>query len=172
MLTVTRAMSELATHLGGMPPQTGTATVVPGSGVFFDYRALRELIGDPDRVGQLQAVLEALKEAEEYAMAILDEDDTGIENTLWFVPVPGGQHGPRIEVAIDPPNAVRRGGAMATVPFDPTRKAEGVFIAPALEKDVRDFIDQNREVLLRYWNMGYTSTKKFTADLRPLPKRR
>jgi len=40
-----------------------------------------------------------------YATAILSSAVTGIANTLWYIPVPEGQHEPRIKVAIDPPYA-------------------------------------------------------------------
>jgi hypothetical protein len=102
-------------------------------------------------------------------MTILDEDDTGIKNNLWFQPVPGGQHGPRIKVMIDPPRAVRPGGKEATVPFD--SKALGD-ISSALEGQVRAFIDLNRDVLIKYWNLEYASTKKFLDELKPLSRRR
>jgi hypothetical protein len=172
MQVVTADVTEIVSN-PSLLQQTGTATVVPGTGAFFaQISTLQQIAAAPDAAKQLQAMIEALLEKEfEYAMAILDEDDTGIKNKLWFTPVPGGQHGPRIEVAIDPPNAVRRGGVMATVPFDPGKAAEGGPITKALERDVRDFIDLNRLVLMRYWNLEYSSTKKFIADLQPLRRR-
>jgi hypothetical protein len=103
-----------------------------------------------------------------YATAILDTDDTGIENTLWFTPVPGGVDGPRIKVAIDPAKAIRDSGLTGTVPFDASAVEQ---ISPALEKQVRAFIELNRDVLMRYWRLdpSITSTKKFAELLRPIP---
>jgi hypothetical protein len=163
---------ELAAHPERVR-EANSATVVAATGSVVTSLAMwKELSRMPGAPAALVDFTEALLEKEyEYAMAILDEDDTGIKNNMWFVPVPEGQQGPRLEVAIDPANAVRRGGLMATVPFDPTRKAEGP-IPKALERDVREFIELNRLVLMRYWNLEYSSTKKFTADLQPLPKRR
>jgi hypothetical protein len=158
----------------GLLQQSGTATVVPGTGAFFaQISTLQEIAAAPDAVQRLEAMVEALLEKEfEYAMTILDSDDTGIAtNNLWFQPVPGIQHGPRIKVMLDPAFAVRPGGKQATVPFDPEKSAEGD-IPPALEREVRAFIDLNRPALLKYWNLEYPSTKKFLAELKPLPKRR
>jgi hypothetical protein len=97
-------------------------------------------------------------------MAILGTEVTGIENTLWFLPVPTGQHGPRIKVAIDPPHAIRQGGT--DVPFDEEKPASGP-ISPALERQVRTFIEDNKAALLDYWNLVIT-TDKFIARLRPI----
>ncbi len=118
--------------------QAGTATLVSGTGTFIaPISMLREIAGAPDAVQQLEDIVEALAEQEQlYAMAILGAAVTGIANTLWYIPVPEGQHGPRIKVAIDPPYAKRPGGTEATVPFDEGKPASGP-ITPALERQVR-----------------------------------
>jgi hypothetical protein len=81
---------------------------------------------------------------------------------------PGGVDGPRIKVAIDPAKAIRDSGLTATVPFDASAVEQ---ISPALEKQVRAFIELNRDVLMRYWRLdpSITSTKKFAELLRPIP---
>jgi hypothetical protein len=172
MEIATRDVTELTIH-PELLRQTGTATVVSGTGAFFaQISTLQEIAAAPDAAKQLEAMVEALLEKQfEYAMTILDEDDTGIKNNLWFQPVPGGQHGPRIKVMIDPLRAVRPGGKEATVPFDSNAPATGD-ISSALEGQVRAFIDLNRDVLIKYWNLEYASTKKFLAELKPLPRRR
>jgi hypothetical protein len=81
------------------------------------------------------------------------------------------RHGPRIKVAIDPANAVRPGGKEATVPFDPNKAASGP-ISPGLERQVREFIELNREVLLDYWNLKFSSTSKFLSQIKPLARSR
>jgi hypothetical protein len=164
---------EPADYVASLPQQSGTATILAGTpDVAVPIVKILELARLPGAPAELKELAEGILEKEyEYAMAILDEDDTGIANNLWFQPAPGGEHGPRIKVMIDPALAVRPGGKQATVPFDPTKKAEGD-ISPSLERQVRDFIDRNRQVLLRYWNLEYSSTKKFIADLQPLPKQR
>jgi hypothetical protein len=69
-----------------------------------------------------------------YATAILDRTTQASPRTR-FQPAPGIQHGPHNKVMIDPAFAMWPGGKQATVPFDPTKKAEGE-ISPALECQV------------------------------------
>jgi hypothetical protein len=161
--------SELAAH-----PELARegATVVPGTGAFvLPITLLAEMATAPDARQRLANFADALI-VEEYAFAItmLDEDDTGIVNSLRFQPAPGIQHGPRIKVMIDPATAVRPGGQQASVPFDPDRPAEGN-ISLALERQVRAFIELNRDVLLKEWNREFKSTKAFLAAIKPLPKK-
>jgi hypothetical protein len=148
--------------------QGGTATVVLGTGAFIAPIAmLRALAAAPDALQQLGEIVEALLEQEAlYAMAVLGTKVTGIENTLWFIPVPEGQHGPRIKVAIDPPHAKRPGGKATTVPFDKDKAASGE-LSPVLELQVRKFIEINKAALLDYWNLN-TTTDEFIARLRPV----
>jgi hypothetical protein len=150
--------------------QNGTATVLAGTGAFVaPISMLREIAAAPDAGQKLGDIVEALLEQEfQYAMAILDADVTGIENILWFQPVPTGEHGPRIKVAIDPPDSIRQGGVEATVPFAADKPASGP-IPPALERQVRAFIELNKPALMDYWNLKIT-TNKFLLQLRPLPR--
>jgi hypothetical protein len=151
---------------GLLPVSNGTAVVDVAQIVHQLHAA-----GLTTRV--LADVADAAREEEyAYAMAILDPEDTGIEgHTFFFHPDPEGEHGARIKVNIDPAMATRPGGKQATVPFDPKKPAKGP-IAESLEKQVRAFIELNREVLMRYWRLEYSSTKKFIADIRPLPSKR
>jgi hypothetical protein len=169
-MNVTIRSSELAelTEKVELIQQAGTATVVSGTGTFIaPISMLRSLVGAPDAVQQLEDIVEALAEQEQlYAMAILGSAVTGIANTLWYVPVAEGQHGPRIKVAIDPPHAKRPGGIEATVRFDEGKPASGP-IPPALERQVRAFIELNRAELLDYWNLN-TTTDEFVAQLHPV----
>lgn len=169
-MNVTIRSSELA-ELSNHPElikEAGTVTVVPGTGAFVaPISLLRGLAEAPDAVQQLGDIADALAEQEQlYAMAILGSAVTGIANTLWYIPVPEGQHGPRIKVAIDPPHAKRPGGTEATVPFDEAKPASGP-IPPALEREVRTFIALNKPALLDYWNLK-TTTDEFVAQLRPI----
>jgi hypothetical protein len=111
-----------------------------------------------------------LEQEPAYALAILDADVRGIENIPWFQLVPTGQHGPKIKVAVDPPDAIRQGGAEVTVPFAQDKSASGP-IWPALEQQVRAFVELNRPVLMDYRNLKI-STNKFLSQLRPLPRSR
>src|SRR5258707_5739232 len=121
-MSITIRSSELAelTDKPELIQQAGTATVVAGTGAFVaPISVLREIAGAPDAVQQLEDIVEALAEQEQlYAMAILGAAVTRIANTLWYIPVPEGQHGPRIKVAIEPPYAKRSGGTQSTGPFD------------------------------------------------------
>jgi hypothetical protein len=169
-MNVTIRSSELA-ELADKPElirQAGTATVVSGTGAFIaPISMLRGLVGAPDAIQQLEDIVEALAEQEQlYAMAILGSAVTGIANTLWYIPVPEGRHGPRIKVAIDPPHAKRPGGIEATVPFDEGKLASGP-IPPALERRVKAFIELNKVALLDYWHLN-TTTDEFVAQLRPI----
>jgi hypothetical protein len=171
-MSITIRSSELAelTDKPELIQQAGTATVVAGTGAFVaPISVLREIAGAPDAIQQLEDMVEALAEQEQlYAMAILGSVVTGIANTLWYIPVPEGQHGPRIKVAIDPPHAKRPGGTEATVPFGEGKPASGA-ITPALERQVRAFIELNKAALLDYWNLN-TTTDEFVAQLRPINK--
>jgi hypothetical protein len=71
---------------------------------------------------------------------------------------------------IDPPKAVRPGRQQATVPFDADKPAEGT-IPSALEREVRAFIELNREALLKEWNREFASTREFLAAIKPLPRK-
>ena len=71
-----------------------------------------------------------------YALAVMGTKVTGIDNILWFIPMPEGRSGPKIKVAIDSPHAKRPGGKAATVPFDMDESASGE-LPPMLEQKVR-----------------------------------
>jgi hypothetical protein len=161
--------SELAAH-----PELARegATVVSGTGAFvLPIRLLAEMATAPDARQRLADIADALIEEEyAFAMTVLDEDDTGIVNTLWFQPAPGIQRRPLIKVMVNPATAVRPGGHQASVPFDPDKPAERD-ISPALERQMRAFIELNREVLLKEWNRQFKSTKAFLAAIKPLPKK-
>jgi hypothetical protein len=147
--------------------RTGNPTVVTGAGTFIPLETIYRLAGDPEAVAKF---LEEVIEGEHlYAMAILGPKVTGIDHVLWYVPVPGGPHGPRIKVAIDPPRTKRRGGVEATVPFDENKAAIGP-IPAQLERQVREFIDLNRDVLLEYWALSddVPDTHEFTSRLKPI----
>jgi hypothetical protein len=171
MLSVrTSDFEELARH-----PERASegVTLVPGlstSTFVAPLSFLQDLANDPDPRQRLADLADALIEEEyAYAMTVLTERDTGIYNTLWFLPAPGIQHGPRVKVMINPARTSRPGGRQATVPFDRNKPAEGD-ISPALERQVRDWIDLNRDALTKAWNLEYEGTSDFLDALKPLPK--
>ena len=74
---------------------------------------------------------------------------TGIAHTIFISPRGNIRHGPRVKVAINPRDSVAPRGIIATVTFE--GKAIGP-IDPQLLRQVRRFIELNRDVLLDYWN--------------------
>jgi hypothetical protein len=60
MRIVTRDASEFTVNIG-LLPQPGTATVVPGIGVFLETSVIQELIDAPDSLERLRALLEAVE---------------------------------------------------------------------------------------------------------------
>jgi hypothetical protein len=77
-------------------------------------------------------------------------DVTGVDNTVFISPKGYVRHGPRVKVAINPPDTVDPRGETASVDFDGVVAAGDV---PAnLLRQVQRFIELNRETLLDYWN--------------------
>jgi hypothetical protein len=60
MQIVTRAASEISAN-PSLLQQAGTATVVPGFGVFLETSVIQELIDATDSLDRLRALLEAVK---------------------------------------------------------------------------------------------------------------
>ena len=147
-------------------PKPGTVTPVSGSGAFVaTIDMLRDFDANGIEPGQLAAMIDALEEQEQlYAMAILSSAKTGIDNTVYMIPVPQGRHGPRLKVAIDPPHAKRPGGIEATVPFDSDTVPP---VDARLEQQLRQFIELNRPVLLAYWH-GELTTDEFVVQLQSI----
>jgi hypothetical protein len=75
---------------------------------------------------------------------------TGVDNTIFISPKGNTRHGPRVKLAIDPPDSVDPRGNIASVAI-----IDGTVVAgdvpPRLLEQVRRFIDANREVLVDYW---------------------
>jgi hypothetical protein len=88
----------------------------------------------------------SLDEFEE--MVSYRKDVTGINNTLFISPCGNARHGPRIKIAINPPDTLDPRGNIATVTFDGDVIGE---IDPQLEYQIQRFIALNRQALLDYW---------------------
>jgi hypothetical protein len=73
---------------------------------------------------------------------------TGISHTIFISSRGNTAHGPRVKVAIDPPDNLDPRGHIATITFDGTVIG---MIDPELARQVDRFIQLNREVLLDYW---------------------
>jgi hypothetical protein len=74
---------------------------------------------------------------------------TGIAHTIFISPKGNARHGPRLKVAIDPPDSIdpRSHTVSVTIDGKPLGKIDPVLLAA-----VCDFIALNRAVLLAYWN--------------------
>jgi hypothetical protein len=76
---------------------------------------------------------------------------TGVANTIFISPKGFTQHAPRIKLAIDPPDSIDPRGETASVAIDSGDVVAGD-VPTELSKEVRQFIELNRDVLLDYWN--------------------
>jgi hypothetical protein len=74
---------------------------------------------------------------------------TGVDNTIFISPKGNARHGPRIKVAINPPDRIDPRSETASVDFDGTI-VSGDVPRNVLDQ-VRDFLAWNRGVLLDYW---------------------
>ena len=74
---------------------------------------------------------------------------TGVAHTVFISPKGNTRHAPRIKVAINPPHSVDPRGTTASIAFDGSVAAGE--IEPELLRQAQRFIDQNRQVLLDYW---------------------
>jgi hypothetical protein len=84
------------------------------------------------------------------AMLSYRKDVTGIDNTVFISAKGNTRHGPRVWLAIDPPDSVDPRGTTASVAIGDGAVVAGD-IPPRLLEQARRFIDANREVLLDYW---------------------
>jgi hypothetical protein len=78
------------------------------------------------------------------------KDVTGVDNTIFISPKGNTRLGPRVELAIDPPDSIDPRGKTASVAIGDGAVLIGE-IPPRLLEQVRRFIDANREALLDYW---------------------
>ena len=83
-------------------------------------------------------------------MTSFTQKETGIRNHIFVSPKGNTRHAPRIKVAIDPPDSFDPRGETASVMIDGGKVAVGKLPAKLL-RQVKRFIDLNRDVLLDYW---------------------
>jgi hypothetical protein len=93
-----------------------------------------------------------LEEEQELAadMVSYRKNVTGIDHTI-FLSVEIPRHAPRIKVAVDPPTHLDPIGNNASVTIHDGEVVAGD-VPSRLLKQVRHFIDINRETILQYWN--------------------
>jgi hypothetical protein len=89
-----------------------------------------------------------IDEAED--MVSLRKDRTGVDNTV-FVSTKGyARHGPRIKIAIDPPDSLNAAAKTASMAIHDYGVA-GAHMPPHLIEQAKRFIERNRAALLDYW---------------------
>ena len=116
--------------------------------------------------GDITELVDELAEEElEQEMVSYDKTDTGIANIVFISPGGRTRHGPRIKIAINPPDSFSPHGEIAVVDFD-GKLIEGDMPADLLQQ-VQRFIAINRDVLTEYWNYQIL-TKELSRRLRSI----
>jgi hypothetical protein len=138
--------------LDGTITVSASGVMTSSTRAFVSADLLREFNKHGIKPGDLTAVIEALEEAEaeEEDMVSAWPRDTGLDNAIKIIPG-NPRHGPRIKVAITPPDRFVDGGVTATIPFSETTIDDPIpqGIVPArVKQQLRDFIDLNRALLL------------------------
>jgi hypothetical protein len=94
------------------------------------------------------------------------KDETGVDNTIFIGQKGYARHAARIKVAIDSINAASKTVSVA-IHDGSIVAGDGNAISAALLRQVRSFIQINRDVLLDYWDVRI-STKQLQARLKPI----
>jgi hypothetical protein len=122
---------------------------------------LKQINSNGVRPGELSVLLAAIAQEQERQDALDEEINadmvsyrtktTGVDNTV-FISVENPRHGPRIKVAIDPPTHVDPVGNNASVSIADGSIVAGGALPSNVHKQVRRFIELNRNTLLDYWH--------------------
>jgi hypothetical protein len=137
------------------------STIIPWSDVIADPERLaqemqaRRIIHLPD-VGYTVApsssvVLVAEDDDEAEDMASFRKDVTGIDNTIFVSPKGNAQHGPRIKIAVDPPDTLNPRSKQASMAIHDYGMT-GEYLQPRIVEQAKEFIDRNRDALRDYWD--------------------
>ena len=81
-----------------------------------------------------------------------DKKTTGIDNTVFISPKGLTQHAARIKIAVDPPDSINPTSETASIEISSGKIVAGDVPSTALLKQVQQFIQLNRDVLLDYWH--------------------
>jgi hypothetical protein len=103
-------------------------------------------------------------------MVSVTKAETGVDNTIWISPKGNTRHAPRIKLAIDPPDSFDPRGETASIMIDDGKVVAGE-VPSKLRKQVRKFLDLNRDVLLEYWDYRI-GTKQLFERLRSIEEGR
>lgn len=145
--------TERSMALGISLPPSSAAEIVEDPQRLLDAMQQR-LIITLDDVGYTIVPTSAIRadiETDEVEdMVSLRTNLTGVDNTV-FVSTKGySQHAPRIKIAIDPPDSLNAAGKNASMAIHDF-SISGAHMPPALVDQAVQFINNNRPVLLDYW---------------------
>jgi len=84
-------------------------------------------------------------------MTSFTKNETGVDHNIFISPKGSTRHAPRIKVAIDPKNSFDPRGETASVMIESGEVVAGKVRSTKLLRQVREFIELNRQVLLDYW---------------------
>ena len=84
-------------------------------------------------------------------MVSYSKKTTGVDNTVFISPKGFTRHAARIKVAINPPDSVDPRDETASIMIDGCKVVAGKVSAKLL-RQVQEFIELNRDVLLDCWN--------------------
>jgi hypothetical protein len=99
-------------------------------------------------------------------MVSFRNDVTGVDNTIFISTRGHAQHASRIKLAIDPPDSLNPLSETASVAIVSGDVIAGEVPAKLL-RQVRKFIELNRDVLLDYWDYRI-DTKQLERALKPV----
>ena len=111
-------------------------TLSPSSG-------LQPIVGISDELAER----ELLQEMVSYSKRI-----TGVDNTVFISPKGLTRYAPRIKIAIEPPNTFNPTSVTASIAIDSGQVVAGKIPNTELLKQVQQFVQLNRDVLLDYWH--------------------
>jgi hypothetical protein len=96
---------------------------------------------------------------------------TGVDNTVFISQKGYTRHGPRIKIAIEPPDSISVTSKTVSVAIDTGKVVAGnkEKVSAALQKQVLKFVVLNRDVLLDYWN-AKISTEELQEKLKAVPE--
>ncbi len=85
-------------------------------------------------------------------MSSFGRKTTGVDNNIFVSTKAGARHGPRIKLAMDPPDSFNPLSKTASIAIDSGKVVAGEKVPAKLLKQVQQFITLNRDVLIEFWN--------------------
>jgi hypothetical protein len=110
-----------------------------------------------------ESVVEDINEAED--MAALRTDVTGVDNTVFVSPKGYAPHAARIKIAVDPSHSLDPTAKKASMAIH-DYSTIGAYLPPHIVEQAKQFIDRNRDALLRYWNHEI-DTRELLSQIKP-----